>query len=662
MSAPESVVEASYIDDSYNNKNNYKTALIPKKRKLNGPLSASKQSRFYKGYYALYLLGCYLFFFSGSSALQTFGAGLTFPGGGFVAVLSGGDIWMTAGHVAMFVATVIAFVAGMLAWILTGNNIAPVAVWLGVAALAPLMGHDQMWEGASYVVPGLPILLGLWWWQHRRIVLKEGIVKQTKLNAHLANTEGGVATPLDSVTGLPVVEELSEEDLKQMRFLLDRALQPVSDMNGFDIIDQFQTASIRYQICNMSYALSLANYVRMPAMRAYLTQAQQNLIEKMKEPKIWSYWGLENMWGNLRLDADPMAPNTTDNIMYSGWYAGAIAMYQSTTGDRRYNLPNAITLTSKKGKQYNYDYPQMVDILYKHHSNHEFCLFPCEPNWIYPMCNNYGSAAIKIEDRLNGTSRWDSIKERYHHMLDSEFTQVDGSIDVVRSTRIGFAAPVNGHSAQMYTSIFLHPVAPEIARRTWEIAKHQLLAVDDIQDALVKLDNFDGGNYKKANVACSTLAAMAKEMGDQEMTELLLDEHTKYNPATVKGGVISRKSCSTTAQLVECMARVGRTNGFKDLVEQGMPEAWLKGPILEEMNYPEILVAKAVSNGDDLDAVFYPGNGAGIYNIGLAQLKPNSRYQCAGASNDEVKADSEGRVRLTVKVDGRTPFSLTPLS
>jgi hypothetical protein len=63
MGAPESVVEASYIDDSYNNKNNYKTALIPKKRKLNGPLSASKQSRFYKGYYVLYLLGCYLFFF-----------------------------------------------------------------------------------------------------------------------------------------------------------------------------------------------------------------------------------------------------------------------------------------------------------------------------------------------------------------------------------------------------------------------------------------------------------------------------------------------------------------------------------------------------------------------------------------------------------------------
>ena len=219
--------------------------------------------------------------------------------------------------------------------------------------------------------------------------------------------------------------------------------------------------------------------------------------------------------GNLRIDGDPIAPETADNIMYSGWYAGLIAMYQSTTGDRRYNQPHAITLNAPGGKKYCYNYPEIVDIVYKHHTNHEFCLFPCEPNWIYPMCNNYGLMAIKTEDRLNNIDRWNNIKGHYYDKLNTEFTQIDGAIDLVRSTRIGFAAPVKGYGAEVYTNIFLHPVAPEIARRSWEIMKSELLHVESFEDAFEQLDKFDPGNYKKANVSCSPLAAMATEMGDK---------------------------------------------------------------------------------------------------------------------------------------------------
>ena len=48
------------------------------------------------------------------------------------------------------------------------------------------------------------------------------------------------------------------------------------------------------------------------------------------------------LFGDVRRGKRPsftaaMAPDTADNIMYSGWYAGLIAMYQSTSGDRRYN-------------------------------------------------------------------------------------------------------------------------------------------------------------------------------------------------------------------------------------------------------------------------------------------------------------------------------------
>ena len=43
---------------------------------------------------------------------------------------------------------------------------------------------------------------------------------------------------------------------------LDRALQPVGELNGYDNIEQFQTAALRYQINNLAYALGLARATR----------------------------------------------------------------------------------------------------------------------------------------------------------------------------------------------------------------------------------------------------------------------------------------------------------------------------------------------------------------------------------------------------------------
>ena len=77
---------------------------------------------------------------------------------------------------------------------------------------------------------------------------------------------------------MPQVDELSPDDLAALRYALDRALQPVERFAGFDFIDQFQPSAIRYQINNLGYVLSLANYVHLPALRGYLKLAQENLI------------------------------------------------------------------------------------------------------------------------------------------------------------------------------------------------------------------------------------------------------------------------------------------------------------------------------------------------------------------------------------------------
>jgi hypothetical protein len=266
--------------------------------------------------------------------------------------------------------------------------------------------------------------------------------------------------------------------------------------------------------------------------------------------------------------------------------------------------------------------------------------------------------AIKIEDRLNGTERWAGIENRYNDMLNNEFTQIDGRLDLARSTRSGFAPPVSGFGAEMNTALFLHPSSPAIARRGWEIVRTELLQTQQFSDFFVQIDQYDYGNYRRAPTAYAPLAACAVEMGDADIAKNLLEEYNERNPGTKEGGVFHRKNASTNHHSLECMARVSRINGVKDCIEKGMPEEWSNGPILEEVNYPELLVAKAVSDGKNLEAVFYPGQEAGTFNIIVAQLTPLGRYQIKGAASEEIQADSDGRIRLKVKVEGRSPLSI----
>jgi len=216
------------------------------------------------------------------------------------------------------------------------------------------------------------------------------------------------------------VEEMSAEDVASMRFLLDRALQPIERFDGFDWIEQFQTSAVRYQVMGMSYALSVAQAARLPALRGYLFQAQRNLIDKMMDHRIWRYWALENAWGNLRLDPDPMAPATRDNVMYSGWYAAMIGMHASNTGDERYNRPGSIVLRHPSGREFAYDWPSIIEILADNYVRAPFTLFPCEPNWIYVFCNNFGAIGVVLHDRLRGSDYWSRIAPHYSWTHASE--------------------------------------------------------------------------------------------------------------------------------------------------------------------------------------------------------------------------------------------------
>jgi len=75
---------------------------------------------------------------------------------------------------------------------------------------------------------------------------------------------------------------------------------------------------------------------------------------------------------------------------------------------------------------------------------------------------------------------------------------------------------------------------------------------------------------------------------------------------------------------------------------------------LENLNYPDVLVASAHADNGILKTVLYPGNNEGVYEVTLAGLKPNKHYRVSGAKESAIYADNQGNARLTVQLTGRT--------
>lgn len=83
----------------------------------------------------------------------------------------------------------------------------------------------------------------------------------------------------------------------------------------------------------------------------------------------------------------------------------------------------------------------------------------------------------------------------------------------------------------------------------------------------------------------------------------------------------------------------------------------MTGPVLSDVNFPDVLVAKAYSHeGKGLDMVLYPGKAAGTFTLGFDRLQAGKKYDVAGR---KMTADGEGKANVDIKIDGRTPVILS---
>lgn len=610
-----------------------------------GPETVRRWLRLGLIYMALYGLACLLALGPFGDDGDVFAAGLLMPGGGFFRLAVTGDLMgmvFAVGWIALFIIAVAL-------WFATGNVILPPLVWTLSAIMAVLVGAGSdagqneapVWA-LFLLAPTTLLLVGTILLVNWRI----GLAKRTRLNETIAASTNIFQSVEEDTYNKP--DELSLEDLKRLRLLLDRALQPSERFEGFERLDQFQTASLRYQINFISYALSIVQAIYCPGATAYLHEAQARLKAKQENHSIWGYWGLENAWGNLRLNDDPVAQ---DNIMYSGFVAAQLA-YAQNAGS---NGLGPLACQKAGVIRHCYTLNEMITVLRDQYRSASYGLLPCEPNWIYPLCNAITASAIRAQDAAQGTQHWQAIAPRYRRFLETEFMTTDGRLVPFRSSYTGIAAPqVGGAVMQAFPCFFLNTVFPDMAQRQW-LALREDVKGKSWRRALWPVDV---GNYRFSRASSYGATALAaRELGDHDVVDELLQSFEMDCPAKEIDGRVHHQNASLWAHANVFMARIGRHNMLRALTTTRPNNTKCK-PHISDANYPDILIAKAKGDKDTLDIVLYPGGAAGTYPIGFAGLVPRTLYQCTGSVMKTFRSGPNGTASLDVFMNSRTSLKI----
>jgi hypothetical protein len=637
--------------------------LIPLRPLGIGPVSRRRQRRARRAFTVLQVVALLPTVLGRSSRAKAVGLGLSLPGAGFLFTRR----WGSA------VVSLVTFVLSAVAWVGAGMTTGPITVWMGSAVLAGWgAARRPTVRSAEIAVPVAAATIAAGLSLRKVVAARKGANEARRRNAYLAtlSVEPSQDPPW-------VADELTVDELRAARVLIDMGMQPVDEFEGFVWIEQFQPSAVRYQVCYLSYALAHLQYCRTPAFQGYLQDAQRKLIKKLLIKRVWRYWALENAWGNLSLDHDPVP---RDNIMLTGFMALALGLYEISTGQHDFDEPGSLTFTWNDDTEYRYEFQGIAAAVRDNFVNSDFGMFPCEPNWIYSVCNTLGALGLTTYDKTHGTALADDMMDGFRRGMNEEFSAPDGRAQVIRSKFLGWSVPMSSITVEAMVSMFIRPVYPGIATRWWEMVRREFVRIDP--DGALNLppnrfDTVDTGNYQQSELpALAYLLMAAREMGDEEIfraARSAIDE--RYAPverqAADDGQGAGHGSPFTGPALVYdaspqvfamgiAMGLFGRTDGFYDMIVKGRPQEWIDGPQIASVPYPHVLVARAVTDGRRLDAVFQPGADTGTFEISLAQLKPGLRYTVVGATSDSVTAGPDGKAELTVNLEGRLEFNIVP--
>ncbi|KAF9893310.1 hypothetical protein FE257_011740 [Aspergillus nanangensis] len=620
-------------------------------------------------YASLIALGLTGFYHSPNPQIRVAALSCLFPGGGFLAV---GGLTGAIG----FLLSVAVIPVSLFAWFGAGGLAFVLANWIlpGLVATGLVGATGKVWEpSAPVVLAGVTGLVtyGVLAGRRRHAAAVE---LRASRNARLVDADQEWAARAVEVPAVGEKRELSREQLRILQRFVEVAHQAVDDWEGFTEIDQFQTAALRYQLYDLGYTLALVQKFYLPGFSGYIKSGQERVIEKSTGDKVMNYWKWESLWGKFTLDWDPV---DRDNIMVTGYILLSLALYEKLNGDDRYRQKDALNFRITDGAQYLHNTDTIFEALMKNWDNCSYCLFPCEPNWIYSACNLKGMEGAVAYDSYMKTGRMaELLHGRFHRNFEEDFMNADGSIVALRSAITGF--PVIGLAGVLGDvggALGSTAGMPNVARRLWLISRDR--NVRKTKDGkytienLVGADNMDVGNYKSGpGFAYAVYSACAAEFGEPELARDLIAEmdESLYPMTETPTKALANEGLSLMANGVLFRARVMKRGDWGNLITSGVDERTLAAPKLASVPFPEVMVARCqvAEGGGGVEFVLRGPQQPKMVTLGFQDLKRDCEYRLVEAREDGeweevvggIRGDGDGWAYVQAVVGDRNEFAL----
>lgn len=232
-------------------------------------------------------LGLYSFCTSTSPSLRAAGLGLVFPGAGLVAVA-------TIPAAIAFVLSTVSIPLVLFAWFGAGGLFFPIALWTGTVALAAILAQETLFELSAPITVAVCVVAASYIAWQNDAANNEARAKRQMRNEYLVD-----AVRQNQTAAKKPDYGSRELDLRNLRFLqwlIELGLKPFDDFSYHDVIDQFQTSAIRYQLYETVSDLGLYQFVYVPNFHGYVSRAMRNCIEKSLTERVVGFWKYESAW------------------------------------------------------------------------------------------------------------------------------------------------------------------------------------------------------------------------------------------------------------------------------------------------------------------------------------------------------------------------------
>jgi hypothetical protein len=583
--------------------------------------------------------------------------GFIVPGGGFLAAGHLIPIIVGAGLILLF------FTLGFKLMDMFGNTVACVMIWI-LGGLGGLLAPDAPLVWAPLPAIGAALITwGYWAFQTEKVFKFLRFSKAARVT-----TAAPMISEIETIYNRedkPEEPELDKEGVEASQYIFDLCLG-VKGLEKFDHSFHFTSLSaLRYQLSNLGNALQILQCRYTPNFHGYLNEAQRFLIEGFTDPEVCGYWKYENLGGYWKWDPDPVK---WANVMLSGWAAPTIISYAANTGDDRYEKPGAVKFRTSKNSDKTYDYSaeDFVQLFVNQIRKMPLALIPCEPFIQFPICNSYAIHGMLIYDRYHKTHYTEEIYDRFAESMEQNFTDMNGDMIMRRNQLTGFRftpknALMGGVGSNMMSYVY-HPIMPGYSLRSYALLRGESFY---LEDGIAKMRGVNWEDmvdmFTKVKTPVGILGQnelMCLEFGDYEMAAGFREAQHKYLIKSNDRFKFQYASINAMASLVS--SRWSRKDTWYDTVLKGPPETAFTGPVLEHCSYPDVLVAKAQSHGEDLDLVLYNGTAGTEHTLTLSRLRQNGSYRIK-QTGFVFNADSKGNAKIQVTVDNRTAVTILPV-